>query len=559
MLCRLRVLNLAIISEVEIEFQKGFNVLTGETGAGKSILLGALNLLLGARASSDMIRAEESEALVEGHFEIEDPKFLPKEIDPDLKKNPEIVLTRRIFRNGRSRCYINGGLATLAQIGAIGASLVSVFGQHEHQTLLDTDEHVEILDRHGANIELRKKVSNTFNEWKKAERELVAAERELAELKASEAENQASLEELLAADLKAGEEDDLISRRELMGKSAQIRERAYEGHHALYAGSGSVLESLGNVRKAVDFLTSVNPDLTNISESLDEAVYRLEDVAMELRAVAQDANFDPGEMERLEERLGVIRKLKRKYGMDVDGLIEYREELNQEAGATLDIQAKVRKLSSELEIRKEDYFAKAAQLTEARRKAAKTLEKAMSKELKDLAMPQARFTANIEPLDRDKAAAVGLEKVEFLLAANPGEAPLPLAKVASGGELSRIMLAIKALQIDRELAGTVIFDEVDAGIGGRTAKAVGARLADVSRKQQLLCITHLHQIAVLADHHLFVEKKIVDSRTRIEVTALAQESRLGELARMLGAAPDSDSAKEHVKKMIQENNLGVSG
>ncbi|MBD3397790.1 hypothetical protein GF413_01765 [Candidatus Micrarchaeota archaeon] len=313
------------------------------------------------------------------------------------------------------------------------------------------------------------------------------------------------------------------------------------------------------MRKAIDFLISVNPDLSNLAENMDEAVYRLEDVAVELREIAQQSHFDPLKMERIEERLGLIRRLKRKHGMDLEGLLEYREELNQEAGATLDIKSKVKKLSSEMESRKEEYFQRAAELTKQRKKAAKGLEKTMSKELKDLAMPQAVFSVSVQPLEKDKSTAQGREKVEFQLAANPGEASLPLAKVASGGELSRIMLAIKAMQVYRESAGTVIFDEVDSGIGGHTAKAVGARLAQVSRKQQLLCITHLHQIAALADHHLFVQKRVVDSRTRIEVSSLHDESRVEELARMLGAGPDSDSAKRHVKRMMEEKTLGVSG
>lgn len=559
MLCRLKVTNLAIIDEVEVEFQKGFNVLTGETGAGKSILLGALNLLLAAKASSDMIRADESEAVVEGLFEIEDPKVLPEEMAPDLKKNSEIVLARRIFSNGRSRCYINGSLATLSLMGSVGRSLVSIFGQHEHQALLDSDEHVEILDRHGGNLKLKKMVSEAYNAWKSAERELKGAQAQLAELKAAEAENQAALEELTAADLREDEEDELTGERELMGKAAQIREKAFEGHQTLYAGSGSVLERLADVRKGIDFLISVNPALSNLSENMDEAVYRLEDVAMELREVAQESHFDPVKMERIEERLGLIRRLKRKHGMDLGGLIEYREELNHEAGATLDVVSKVKKLQTEVDLKETDYFKRADELTKARKKAAKSLEKAMSKELKDLAMPQARFSVDIQPLEKEKITPGGQEKVEFQLAANPGEASLPLARVASGGELSRIMLAIKALQVYRESAGTVIFDEVDAGIGGHTAKAVGSRLADVSRKQQLLCITHLHQIAALADHHLFVQKRVKDTRTRIEVSTLNDNSRVEELTRMLGAGPDSDSAREHVKRMMQEKRLEVTG
>jgi len=555
MLRYLKVSHLAIIEEVQVEFQDGLNILTGETGAGKSILIGALNLLLGARVSSDIIRTGEDEAAVEALFEVPDTALLPE----DLDRGGELILTRRVFRSGRSRCYINGNLATLAVLGSVGRSLISIFGQNEHQVLTDPDEHVEILDRFGGLSALRDKAAETFSEWKRSARDLSAAQKELDELKAQEDETAAAAEELAEADLKENQEEELVSERELLRKAVEIREQAYEAYQNLYSGSGSIMESFSDVRKAVEYLASVNPALTKMRENLEEAIYRAEDVAMELRDVAEKSQSDPLRLERIEERLALIRRLKKKYGMDLDGLIAHQETLNREAGDLLDAGSKMRKLESSVALCRDAYLAAARGLSKARKGAARKLEASMKEELKDLAMSEAIFTVNIEELDEEKAGPAGLEKVEFFLASNPGEASRPLARIASGGELSRIMLAVKALQVYRESASTVIFDEVDAGIGGHTAFAVGTRLARVAEGQQLLCVTHLHQIAALAEHHLSVRKSVKKGRTQIQVKTLDHADRVEELARMLGAAPDSESAREHVLRLMNEGRVEVSG
>jgi DNA repair protein RecN (Recombination protein N) len=331
----------------------------------------------------------------------------------------------------------------------------------------------------------------------------------------------------------------------------QIREKAFEAYHALYSRSGSILESFGDVRKTVDYLVSVNPKLGAIKETLEEALYRIEDVAIELRNVGETSHSDPARLEEIEERLALIRRLRKKYGTDMDGLFQYMESLNQETGEILEARAAVRKYDKETAEERQTYLETAQALSRARRGAAEELETSMKQELQDLSMPEAAFLVSFEETGDEKGSASGLEKVEFFLASNPGEAPRPLARIASGGELSRIMLAIKALQVDSQGSSTVIFDEVDAGIGGHTAIAVGNRLARVAQRQQVLCVTHLHQIAVRADHHLSVNKTVRDKRTRVEVTALAGEKRLEELARMLGASPASRSAIDDVRRLME--------
>jgi DNA repair protein RecN (Recombination protein N) len=559
MLKYLKISDLAIIDKIEVEFQEGFNVLTGETGAGKSILIGALDLLLGSRSSTDIIRTGAEEAHVEGLFEVPSLITLPVELGCDMDRPAEIVLSRKVSRTGKSKCFINGSLATLAMLQTIGRSLVSIFGQHEHQVLLDPDEHVTILDRFGEAGKALKETAQTFAGWTKSARELSQAEKRREELERVGRENSAAIEELTAASLKEGEEDELVQEREVSKKAVQIREKAFEAYQTLYSRSDSLMGGLTEVKKALEFLAATNQKLAGLRENFEEAVYRLEDVALELRNVAETSHSDPARLEEIEERLAQIRRLKRKYGQDLSGMIRLLGTLSEEAGDILEARADVKKLTGKVSECREAYLHAARNLSAARRRAAHELEAAMKKELKDLAMPHALFGVSFQELPEDKGSPNGLERVEFFLTSNPGEAPRPLSRVASGGELSRIMLAVKALQADGQGSPTMIFDEVDAGIGGHTAFAVGTRLARVAQRQQVLCVTHLHQIAALADHHFSVQKYVLQGRTHIDVTPLDREARVGELARMLGASPDSASVREHVQRLMDLDGTEASG
>jgi DNA repair protein RecN (Recombination protein N) len=557
MLTYLKISHLAIIDEVEVEFREGFNVLTGETGAGKSILIGALNLLLGSRSSPDIIRTGEDEAVVEAIFELPEGLVLPEDLVPGGAG--ELMLSRRILKAGRSRCSINGATATIAMLQEIGRELVSIFGQHEHRVLLAPEEHVEILDRFGRLDTARQATRDEYEAWKRAEKDLSQAEKRLQELERQESETADAMEELARASLKESEEDTVLQERDVLKKAVQIREKAFEAHQALYSKSGSIIESLADVRKGIDYLAAANPKLAGIKENFEDSLYRLEDVALELRDIVENFHSNPQRLEMIEERLALIRRLKKKYGTDVPGLIRHMESLSQEAGAVLESKSAVKSLRALAGDKRRDYLKAAADLSRARRQAARELEAAMLAELKDLAMPEAAFTVSFVNIPPEKCTASGLEEVEFFLASNPGEAPRPLARIASGGELSRIMLAIKALQVEGSGGATVIFDEVDTGIGGHTAFAVGTRLSRVARRQQVLCVTHLHQVAALADHHLSVGKSVHHGRTRIQVRSLNHEERVEELARMLGAGPDSQSAKDHVRRLMDAHVAEVAG
>ena len=558
MLRYLKITNLAIIDKVEVEFCEGLNVLTGETGTGKSILIGALNLALGAKCSPDMIRTGEEEAQVEALFDIPEGTTLPKGIKLDRDPASEVILSRRIMVSGKSRCFIDGDLVQPTLLRTVGQALVSIFGQHDHHVLMDPEEHLEILDRFGGLHQLRRETSVAFATCKKAEQDLLNAEKILDTIQREGKENAATTLELNEASLKSREDELLLEERDRLKCAVQIREKAFEAYHGLYSRSGSLIEGFTDVRKAVGYLASVDPKLIKLRDNLEEAVYRIEDVAMELRDVSEKFHSDPVRLENIEERLALVRRLKKKYGTDLEGLIGLQNSLVVESGRILEADSNVKKIKANLENLRTAYLDSAMRLSEARHSVAEKLEVSMKKELEDLAMPNAQFTVSFHDMEPQRWLATGLEKAEFYLAPNPGEVARPLARIASGGELSRIMLALKALQVDLRGSSTVIFDEVDSGIGGHTAFAVGTRLARVAGQQQVLCVTHLHQIAALANHHLSVRKSVEQGRTHIVVTPLGREDRVEELSRMLGASPQSESVREHVMRLMNVSTPGVT-
>lgn len=558
MLRYLRINNFAIIDEIEVEFQDGFNVLTGETGAGKSILIGALSLILGARGSQDFIRTGAEEARVEAIFELTDRSLFPEDLELEVEDSGEFIISRRIHQNGRSRCSINGRLTNLSILETLGKRLVTVFGQHESHVLLNPDEHIEILDR-SSNLETqRKKVEQLYHNVRGASDELTSAKKKLRAIEAEASENTYMIEELTKANLKVGEEEELLEERDILRKASQIREKAYEAYQRLYSKSGSVIANLSEVKKWLQALVSIYPKMNGVAENFDGAVYQLEDVALELRNVAENTHDDPSRLEQIEERAAYLKKLKKKYGADIENLLGRLQTLTNEANAVFDAQHNLKECERKLEISEKEFLIEAETLSKKRRDAAKLLEVAMKKELSDLAMRDAIFSVKFKELSRERWGPKGLENVEFFLASNPGEAERPLAKIASGGELSRLMLALKALEIDSTgQAATLVFDEVDAGIGGHTAVAVGDRLARVAKRQQTICITHLHQIAARADHHLAVRKFVRDGRTSLEAAPLGQEERIDELTRMLGASEDSEPVREHVRSLVRETQNGT--
>ncbi len=427
MLRYLRINNFAIIDEIEVEFQEGFNVLTGETGAGKSILIGALGLILGSKGGADIIRSGADEARVEALFEIEAPGALPEELELDSKGHTELIISRRIHHNGRSKCSINGHAATVAMLENIGNHLVTVFGQHESHVLLNPDEHIEILDRSSNLQPQRTKVDQLYVATRKASHELSDLRRKLQTLEAEASENKYMVQELTKANLKINEEKELLQERDVLKKASQIREKAYEAYERLYSKSGSVISNLSEIKKWIQALVSLYPKMNDAFENFTGAVYQLEDVALELRNVSENIHDDPGRLEQIEERLTYLKKLKKKYEGEIEYLIDRLQGLSNEFSSVMEAEKALKECEKRFNNAEKDFLTQAETLSKQRHDAASRLENAMKKELSDLAMRDAIFSVRFKELPKERINGRGLETIEFFLASNPGEAERPLA------------------------------------------------------------------------------------------------------------------------------------
>jgi DNA repair protein RecN (Recombination protein N) len=557
MLRELRISNLAIIDALELSFAPGMNVLTGETGAGKSIIMRAIGLLCGDRATADLIRTDADEAEVEGLFDLDEAGAALLR-DNGLPPSDELVVRRVVSRAGKGRVHLNGSLASTTLLAQLGTRLIHVYGQHEHALLLKPDSHLELLDQFAEIGVARERMASTYRVFR------AAAER-LAELTGSGELARQRLEllrfqvaELRDAQLTRGMEGELQQEREVQRHAEKLARISQEGEAALYSADEAVGTVLARVGAQLQDAARVDPTFREGADLLRQAASQIEEVALQLRRAAARVRVDPERLDQIEDRLARIARLKRKYGCEADDLLTKLEESETELsgleGAGVDLAASRRDM---VEAAARAWEA-ARDLSQARQVAAARLEKRMGDELGSLGMRGALFrvvfkvTAGAGPhaasLDPSAAhssglSAVGADTVEFYLSANTGEDPKPLARIASGGELSRIMLALKALTAGTGDVPTLIFDEVDAGIGGTVAQAVGKRLHVLGRARQVLCITHLPHIAALADHHLAVEKRVAQGRTTTQARSLTADDRVREISRMLGSGATVESQR----------------
>jgi len=549
MLLTLAITNFAIIDRLEIDFGPGFNVLTGETGAGKSIVMDALGLLLGDRASPELIRTGCEEATVEALFDLGGRADLQAAIDAaGFPAGEELVLRRIVSRSGRSRAYINGSLATLIQLQPLTEKLVAVCGQHEHQALMGREAHLPLVDQFGSHETLCNEYRERFAVWRETgERlaRLIAAERERAQ-RLDLLRYQAR--EIAEAQLRPGEEEELVAERLLLQNAERLAAAANAGYEALYAADGAVCERLGRLAGEFQGLAAIDPTLGQLAETLRQSLYTLEDVAAQLRSHLDRIGCEPGRLEEVDERLARLTTLKRKYGGTVVEILSLHEQIERERDELEHAEETCAALEAELAGQLTALRETGSRLGLARRHAGERLSAAMQAELSDLSMPGARFESQLTSLP--EPGPTGLERGEFLLAPNRGEALLPLGRIASGGELSRILLALKRVTPGSEQVPTLVFDEVDAGIGGATATAVGEKLRAVSRRAQVLCVTHLPQVAAGADRHFQVSKREAAGRTVTAVEPLAGEDRVMEMARMLGGAQVTERTLAHARELI---------
>jgi len=561
MLTELNIKNFAIIDQLHIEFGPGFNALTGETGAGKSILVDAINLLLGSRASAEMIRTGQEEASVEAFFALEEEEELKVLNRLAWEKSGGLLIRRLIHRSGKSRAFLNGNSITLHMLEELGEELVNIYGQHEHHQFLDPLRHIDILDRSGNLLPLRQAFQELYAQWLKSTsdlEELTAKQRQRADrLELLDFQSK----EIARANLKVGEDEDLLSERARLIHAEKLHSIAHQATEVLYGESGAVVERLKSTRQRLREAMKMDPALGPLVTSVESALFQAEDVASSLRAYGEKIHFDPRRLETIESRLDELNKLKRKYGPSVADILTFKEKIDAERRGLESLEDKIADLKKTTANLHAQALASARELSDQRKKVAQDLQEKVETELFTLGMKKVRFGVQIETDYLQKLAEgqepaprlneKGIDQVQFLISPNPGEELKPLVRIASGGELSRIMLAMKRIFAEETWVKTLIFDEVDAGIGGGTAEVVGRKLKEISKRHQVFCITHLPQIASFAGAHYKVSKKIHGGRTIVEVKNLNEEDRLQEVARMLGGLKITGKTLDHAREMLK--------
>jgi len=556
MLKELNVRDFAIIDNLNITFGPGLNVLTGETGAGKSILVDAIELILGTRASSDVIRKGAKDSIVEVVFEKDNKDKIPVLNALGIDASEDIIIRRIINTSGKSRAYINEVPVNLTTLSEISKSLLDIHGQHEHQSLLSENRQMDLIDSFGGLNEDRDKVKGLFLTLK-------SLRDELGNLESGE-RDRAQREDLLrfqkmeieGAGLRIGEDQELEQKRVILSNAERLSSLTADAYERLYSADNSILENLAHVLNSIKDINQMDPLFSETIERLGETILQLEDVANTLRDYRKRIEYDPKGLEEIEERLDQISRLKRKYGSTIAEILEFGKKVNNELEGMEGRTERIEAIKAEIELNRQGLTKEARRLSEKRGRVAKEIEKRIGEELSHLGMGALTFLIRLykEPgtdtLDGYRAYPNGIDRVEFLIS-NPGEDPRPLSKIASGGELSRLMLSLKTILAGSDDTPTLIFDEVDAGIGGKTADAVGRRLKLISKDRQVLCITHLPQIASLADNHFLVEKKIEHGRTIARIRLLDKRERVEEIARMLGGKTVTATSMRYAEEMVR--------
>jgi DNA repair protein RecN (Recombination protein N) len=565
MLTRLYVQNYALIESLEVEFQPGLNILTGETGAGKSILIDALGLALGERADSDSVRTGAKQAVVEAEFRIDSHGSLKVLFDElGLEWTGGLSVRREVSAAGKSRALVNDGQVPLAGLKRIGDALLDMHGQHQHQSLLYEDRHLDFLDGYARAWAGREAAASLFREHQRVRRELDEMRgrekltREKLDLYAFQ------IREIEAARLAEGEEVELEREQAVLSNSEKLFSLASEGYRLLYENEGSISEQLGASQRALEQIAGIDGRTEEMRQGAQAAGAQLEELARELRRYRDSIQFDPARLEEVRQRLDLIRTLRKKYGGREGGVaavLLHLSKIQSEVDSVEHGQERIDRLADELESKRRELEKACLALSEKRQAAAKKMAKEVMSQLRDLGMEKAAFQVEVLQTEQQgglvrqgrksyQAEAAGIDKARFLISPNAGEEPKPLARIASGGEISRVMLAVKTILAEVDQVSSLVFDEIDAGIGGRVAEAVGRKLRQIGEKRQVLCITHLPQIAALAQAHYRVSKGEQTGRTLTTVEPLSEKERVEEVARMLGGEKVTESALRHAREMV---------
>lgn len=555
MLQSLYLENIALIEKLGIELFPGFNVLTGETGAGKSIIIDAVNFVFGERTSRDLIRNGAARAKVEAVFNLNegDAAFAALDALGIEYDGNELILSRELSAAGRNACRVNGTLVPVASLKSVSDTLVDIHGQHEHQALLDAENHISYLDAycHAESLPIIEKIDAIVsrrselmlkrNSGFSSERE---REREMDMLRYQ-------IEEIASANLEAGEEERLNAEKTVLLNAERIRTALETAHMALSgAEEGSALSAIDTARRSMRDIAALNKDYEALGDKIEELYYAAEDISFVLRDTSENVESDMQRLEEIEQRLKLISDLKRKYGRTVEDVIDFGKDAGTKLNELENAEALAAELDAKLDKLKAEYNVAADELSKVRRAAGDRLKRDVLNELKDLGMAKAMFDVALSDASGGEPRKGGRETAEFMLSANPGEPLKPLEKVASGGELSRIMLCFKSIFADNDRVPTLIFDEIDTGISGRTAAVVGEKMLGIAKKHQVICVTHLAQIAALADAHLMVRKYDDGKNTFVETRQLNEEEKVQRIAQMMDGESDSPSALTHARELI---------
>jgi DNA repair protein RecN (Recombination protein N) len=552
MLNKLKIDNIALIDKIEVFFSEGMNVLSGETGAGKSIIVDSVNLVLGERADRELVRTGESSASVEAWF-----TDIPEDVgrilaEQQIEPGDDLVISRELSLSGKNVCRINGVLVTLTLLKSISDLLVDIHGQHEHQSLFNEKNHLIMLDSFDERTAgLKAEVSRAYRKYTDAVKSLRSLFGDVGDRERKIDVLKFQIDEIRQAKISQGEEEDLILQKKRLNSAEEIMDVLSAAYGSLYEAEPiNVLSAIKDISGRLKSLCHVDRKYEKLASETDEAYYALDDIASNIRDDMDSCNFDPNALEEIEERLLLIGSLKRKYQDPcIDG--EYIKKATQQLQDLIDSERLVSELTAKSEELESKLYQKSVELSELRREAAEAFQNKMMQQLSDLGMTSADFSVNFEDISDINDCSFtgnGIDTVEFFISTNKGEPPKPLRKVASGGEVSRIMLALKNIAADKGNIPTMIFDEIDTGISGRMAHVVAEKLHAISRNRQVVCVTHLPQIASMADRHFLVTKESGEKKTNTYILELDGEQRVDEIARLTGG--ESDVAKEHAREMI---------
>jgi DNA repair protein RecN (Recombination protein N) len=569
MLIQLNIQNIALIDNISIEFGSGLNVLTGETGAGKSIIIDSINAILGMRGSKELIRSGKDKAYVEAAFFIDNGRFcdLFQETGIEPEEDGSLIISRELSTEGRNTCRINGKMVTVSMLRNFGSRLIDVHGQHDNQSLLRVNNHIDLLDAFGGNetLELKQKYIAHFVKYKQLQQKLKEMTGDIGERERKIDLLRYQIDEIEKANPKINEDEELKKQRELMANSEKISLSLLSAYETLFTGNNMESSTEDGLNKALIRLQSIaqlDSSFSEIENKLQSLIYQLEDIKDDIRSAQEQIEYNPESQEEVEERLDVLNKLKRKYAAtagSISEVLEYKEKAEKQLNEIIQSEKIVAGLNKNIEQELKKLHDSAEKLSDKRKKVAEKLEQTITTHLRELEMSKALFKVDFSSSDRQPTHN-GIDRVEFLISVNAGEPLKPLAKVASGGEMSRIMLAIKTVLADADSMPTLIFDEIDTGVSGVAAQKVGEKLSLISFNHQVICVTHLPQIACMADRHFVIEKSMDQRSTFTSVSQMQGDDIIKELARMLGTPSGSKTSIIYARELLEnakeiKNNL----